>query len=243
MNRDSRPTTREFFNRSSEQYHHNYRSGAIRVNPALTEAARRLEPLLVGDVLCVGGLWSPAKLDQVSARVTVVDSAAAMLPYWKDYDTRLLCADGRQLPFADNSFDFVVLPMVLHHIVGNSARTARRNVRKVFSEAHRLLRCGGTISIIDFTLPRLVYGAELALAPITRRLLGARGIPLVVMHSASFYESELRDAGFEHIDVARLSHGRSLVQLVSPVVGLPWFKLPLWALPTRTCQIFARSNE
>lgn len=52
----------------------------------------------------------------------------------KTEDLNVMKGYGENLPFADNSFDFVNLAQVLEHV---------QNPRKVVSEIHRILRPGG----------------------------------------------------------------------------------------------------
>jgi SAM-dependent methyltransferase len=89
-------------------------------------------------------------------------------------EVRTARADAESLPFADESFDLVLGHAVLHHLP---------NLRRAFSEFHRVLRPGGRIVFAGepsrvgdriATLPK--RGAGLV-APIWRRVLGASPAP------------------------------------------------------------------
>ncbi|HTU94990.1 MAG TPA: class I SAM-dependent methyltransferase [Solirubrobacteraceae bacterium] len=80
-------------------------------------------------------------------------------------------ADAESLPFADESFDLVLGHAVLHHLP---------NLRRAFSEFHRVLRPGGRIvfagepSRLGDRIASVPKRGAHALAPTWRRLLRAR---------------------------------------------------------------------
>src|ERR1700754_2308735 len=80
-------------------------------------------------------------------------------------------ADAESLPFADESFDLVLGHAVLHHLP---------NLRRAFSEFHRVLRPGGRIvfagepSRLGDRIASVPKRGAHALAPAWRRLLRAR---------------------------------------------------------------------
>lgn len=85
-------------------------------------------------------------------------------------------ADAESLPFPDASFDLVLGHAVLHHLP---------NLRRAFAEFHRVLRPGGRIAFAgepsrlgDRIASYPKRGAGLV-APVWRRLLGARPAPPV----------------------------------------------------------------
>src|ERR1700759_5222767 len=80
-------------------------------------------------------------------------------------------ADAASLPFADESFDLVLGPAVLHHLP---------NLRRAFSEFHRVLRPGGRIvfagepSRLGDRIASVPKRGAHALDPALRRVLRAR---------------------------------------------------------------------
>lgn len=52
-----------------------------------------------------------------------------------------------QLPFKNNSFDFVVARSVLHHLIGSSRKKSKENCRIAVSEMMRITKDGGYICI------------------------------------------------------------------------------------------------
>jgi SAM-dependent methyltransferase len=83
-------------------------------------------------------------------------------------------ADAESLPFSDESFDLVLGHAVLHHLP---------NLRRAFSEFHRVLRPGGRIvfagepSRLGDRIASVPKRGAHALAPTWRRLLRARPAP------------------------------------------------------------------
>jgi ubiquinone/menaquinone biosynthesis C-methylase UbiE len=83
-------------------------------------------------------------------------------------------ADAESLPFADQSFDLVLGHAVLHHLP---------NLRRAFTEFHRVLRPGGRIvfagepSRVGDRIASLPKRGANALAPMWRRLIGASPAP------------------------------------------------------------------
>jgi SAM-dependent methyltransferase len=83
-------------------------------------------------------------------------------------------ADAEALPFADQSFDLVLGHAVLHHLP---------DLRRAFSEFHRVLQPGGRIAFagepsrFGDRLAAIPKRGAAALAPLWRRLLGAGTAP------------------------------------------------------------------
>jgi SAM-dependent methyltransferase len=83
-------------------------------------------------------------------------------------------ADAESLPFADQSFDLVLGHAVLHHLP---------NLRRAFTEFHRVLRPGGRIvfagepSRVGDRIASLPKRGANALAPVWRRVMGASPAP------------------------------------------------------------------
>lgn len=77
------------------------------------------------------------------ARLTGVDASSQAVRYTRNRGHEAKVADALHLPFADNSFDTVLLLDVIEHI---------RDDAKVIKEARRVLKSGGTIII---TVPAL----------------------------------------------------------------------------------------
>ena len=227
---------RDFFDEHTDEYHDLPDSGYRRFH---TITAGRIERAISGRILSVGGLWSQAEVDAERIALTVADVSSAMLRRWQSQEIRSVLCDARDIPFAEASFDHLVFPLVLHHIADGSARRARANVARAVDQAYRVLGDGGTLWISEFSLPWAVYSLQHVLAPATRLVLSAAGIPMPIMHTADFYVRVLSERGFDptvhriHAEDARAS------DLIRPVIGLPWLRVPRMLYPLRTVLIEA----
>ena len=185
------------------------------------EFGETLNAALSGEVLCVGGLYDHIDLSSSRLSVTVVDVSKTMLSVYESRGVKVQLGDARSLPCPSESVDHIVFPLVLHHITGTGVHEARENVLLCFREALRVLRPGGVVWAKEIFVSGAIYPAELALAPITRRLLATRRIPLVIFHSWGFYHSRLEAAGFSDVSLTRSeAQGGRWYDLVRPVIGL-----------------------
>jgi SAM-dependent methyltransferase len=64
------------------------------------------------------------------------------------------------LPFADESFDCVVMQNVFHHVTGRTAAGNHANLRRGMREIHRCLARGGKAVVVESTVGRLFHGFE-----------------------------------------------------------------------------------
>jgi SAM-dependent methyltransferase len=110
-------------------------------------------------------------------------------------------ADAESLPFADSSFDLVLGHAVLHHLP---------NLRRAFTEFHRVLRPGGRIvfagepSRVGDRIASLPKRGAGAVAPAWRRLMRASAAP----PPAGSGESDEKDHGLERfVDIHAFAPG------------------------------------
>ena len=87
-----------------------------------------------------------ARIVGASGLVTGIDPSSGMLRNAQvPGGVRLVGGAVEQLPFADASFDFVIMGYALRHIT---------DLLLAFRECHRVLRPGGRICILEITLPQ-----------------------------------------------------------------------------------------
>jgi SAM-dependent methyltransferase len=213
-----------FFDKQAADYQRPGRNHGMR--PFHVVTAGKIEAGIGGDVLCIGGVWARGTVPS-GVKLVVADLSLAMLQGWRDQGLDAVQADARDLPFGDQSFDHVVLPLILHHVAGESVLEARTQVARVLAETHRVLRPRGVCWISEFCVSAAVYAAEQVLAPLTRRVLALGDIPLVVMHSAKFYHEALQAQRFVDIEVETIVPvGAHAWDPITPIIGVPWFKVP-----------------
>lgn len=227
-----------FWDRQAARYNRGARGGDTHHQ----RTADRLEAELAGRVVCVGGLWAAADPARVRARVTVVDVAHRMLRHYAAAGFFALQADARALPLAGASCDHVVLPLILHHVTGRRGDAAAALAAAAVHEAVRSLRPGGRIWIKEIVVSPAVYRLERLASPLTRRLLARVGVPLVVFHSAGFFRRTLAAAGCRDVEVwPSGAPGERWSDVIAPVIGLPWLKVPRFLVPVRYVLISARA--
>lgn len=92
-----------------------------------------------------GGTGELANFLPQNLEVTVADPSEAMLKKGKAKDfkqeVKHVLADGADLPFADNYFDYLTISDALHHFT---------EVEKALNEAVRVLKPGGKLYILEF---------------------------------------------------------------------------------------------
>ncbi len=98
--------------------------------------------------------------------VTGVDPSPGMLAQTKlPAEVRLLQGRAEELPVADNDYDFVSMGYALRHL---------SDLGRVFGEFHRVLRPGGSFSVLEITRPQSKL-ASILLRAYMRGLVPALG--------------------------------------------------------------------
>lgn len=228
----------QFFNTNAGAYH-GTDAGMGTVNEL---AARHIEEGVSGRVLSIGGVWPRHSPEAVSKLdLVVADVSEEMLRPHREAGLSTVLDDARGLSFRDDSFDHVVLPLVLHHITEQSWRAARREVNKVLGEVGRVLNRGGRVWISEFSVRRPIYWAQAVAAPITRLVLSFMDIPLVVMHTTEFYRCVLLRENFSEITSYYPDPPcASWRDPIRPIIGLPWLRVPRVLYPVRPVVLSAR---
>jgi ubiquinone/menaquinone biosynthesis C-methylase UbiE len=227
-----------FWNRMAEGYNRENRNrGHHRIG------AEILHENLSGSVLSVGGLWAEARLDGTRFDVTVLDISERMLEHYASRGVRTILGDARDMDVESGSYDHVVFPLMLHHLTGHGAGDSRLFVRQALAESKRVLKGEGTIWIKEIVVPTIVYGVELGLARVTKRVLRWRGVPLVILHSLRFWSDALERTGFVDVSLhpCDVSTGR-WSDMIPPIIGLPSLKVPRFLVPVRNMMISGRTS-
>ena len=175
--------------------------------------ARRVE-LRAGDRLLEIGCGEGANLHHLRQAGAIrfgIDYSAPKTSFARRHtDAHTATADAARLPFADETFDAVLIRDVLHHI---------GDVPSVLAEAHRVLHRGAKLTLLEPNRASPLIWAQAALIPAERGVL--RSTP-------AHLQALLEAAGFQ---VTRQSFDQPFPierVLLHPVLGLPSLaELPL----------------
>ena len=151
-----------------------YARSETTLKPVYDAAREELDRRVFGrDLLDVGGGgMAPYDLSR-PASVTALDLSPAMLER-TPAGVRRTVGDARRMPFADASFDAVLFNLSLHHI---------ERPGEALAEAVRVLRPGGELLVYEPVLSPALFALERAAAPLTRAILAAFGVPMVLFQS------------------------------------------------------------
>jgi SAM-dependent methyltransferase len=141
----------------------------------------------------------------------------------KATDAQTVTADAARLPFADGSFDAVLIRDVLHHVDDPTA---------VLGEARRVLRAGGRLTLLEPNIESPAIMFQATLVPAERRLRrSTRGRLRSLLHDGGFVIT--REAAEHPFPIDRV--------LLHPKMGMPSLaELPFLAGALRTVDAVAR---
>lgn len=163
-----RQWVRNIFSRTAGDYDRVERAMAVGTGSGYRRRALINAGLHYGMVLVDVGVGTGLVAREAAAivgdptRVTGVDPSSGMLEHAKvPVGVRLLAGSAEHLPLADASVDFVSMGYALRHL--DDFATA-------FGEFQRVLRPGGTLAILEITMPRNSW-ARWALKTYMRRIV------------------------------------------------------------------------
>jgi SAM-dependent methyltransferase len=166
-----------------------------------------------------------AMMAETGATVTGVDLVPAMIALARTLHPEIAFveANAEQLPFADDTFDAVLINFAIHHFARPDA---------VFTEIRRVLAPGGRF-VFAGPIEQFGFGAFIAglTAHHTMEVL-AHG-PLYLEATREDYENLVKEAGFASYEVA--VHQLTLrVPSLEPVLQTGWAMCQLAELPQET---------
>ena len=186
LQRRRREETRSYFDRVAATFGEQILPG--RTWEGLARALLRLIPPGRYADLGIGDGLLTMMLAEVADSVTAVDLSPEMLAQLDQRarkkglsNIELVEAAIDDLPLPDESFDVVVLSQALHHVDAPE---------RALGEAHRVLRAGGKLLVIDL----LAHGEEWVREKLQHRHLGFTETAL---------ERLIAESGFEHASVQR----------------------------------------
>lgn len=154
-------------------------------------AADYLNAEVRGNVLVVGGVWDYFKWGSNINAITVLDMSEKMLKIYCPEGAHAVIGDLYTYEFNQECFDTIVFSLVLHHTARGNWRRCENRIEEAVHKAHRWLKRGGRLLIVEYCPHPAWQPLQRALLPVTRSFLTFFKQPLVVMHTSEFYKSVL----------------------------------------------------
>jgi len=79
--------------------------------------------------------------------------------------------DALQIPFPSESFDGVLMSMLIHHLVGKTVTESLDNVHIAIREAFRVLTFGGKLIVVESCIPPWFFLVERFIFPVASRII------------------------------------------------------------------------
>jgi ubiquinone/menaquinone biosynthesis C-methylase UbiE len=193
------------------------------VNPVLT---RRVS----GRVLCLGSGPVMNFADTHTEQVVCLDLSENMLQRLPARDgVHPVCADAQRLPFADASFDFVVVPFLIHHMGMDTPLDTDRAVSLMLQDVRRVLKREGRLLVVDLFLPAILEVMLRSLYAPATALLNSTGRPMMYFYCIDNFRELLRNVKLNLDFDQRVDMNEKIM----PTLLLPQFKVPASWHPAR----------
>lgn len=129
-----------------------------------------------------------------------------------------------EIPLPQDSFDGVLMVMLIHHLVGKNVAASIENTQRAIDQAHRVLKPGGKMIIVESCVPAWFYQLEKILFPLAVRVIDKlTGHPATLQYPAKMLQKML-DKKFSKTQVTNVPIGKWVIILGKKV---PSFLLPV----------------
>jgi ubiquinone/menaquinone biosynthesis C-methylase UbiE len=116
------------------------------------------------------------------------------------------------LPENDDSFDMVLMVMLLHHLTGHDWQSSWRNTCQALREGWRVLKPGGRLLVVESCVPGWFFQLEKpALWVMSRLVKSIFSHPITLQFPAFMIADELRKR-FDLVQVSAIPKGRFVLQ-------------------------------
>jgi SAM-dependent methyltransferase len=117
-----------------------------------------------------------------------------------------------ELPFPDESFDTVLMVMLIHHLIGHSVAESLLNAQRAVAEGLRVLSPGGKLIIVESCVPAWFYRFErMVFAPATKLIGRLLAHPATLQFTPATIASFIEDCGIK-AEVSPIPLGRWVLQ-------------------------------
>jgi SAM-dependent methyltransferase len=160
-----------FFREHHEAYRQNIQAldTYASIRTAINDALRGVQRLLdIGN----GGVFD--------YDTTIVPSIVALDLFFEEPPAAFACppnvtlktGSALAIPEPSDSFDGVLMVMLIHHLVGPTVDDSLGNVEGACREAFRVLRPGGKLIVVESCVPSWFYAFERLVFPLASRFIG-----------------------------------------------------------------------
>lgn len=199
------------------------------------ETQRNVNEAISQELLGVGRLLDVGNGGVFEYDTGLVDEITAVDLFLDDIDpatvpTNVRLRQGSVLALEDpaETYDAVLLAMVIHHLTGPDARSTVANVEQAIRECTRVLKPGGKLVVADAFVPGWFFRLETLAFPLLRLAPRAVGHPPAMQHTLKRTGS-LMARGLAGVRSRRIPTGAFLL-----IYGLP---VPVLLTPTRPALI------
>jgi len=213
----------------------------VSTRDSLQEIRMIVEPRMGKKVLDVGNGGIKEFNSAQTSLYVGVDFSQEMLKKGESEGIHKVCGEALKLAFRDGSFDTLFYRSLLHHLAGKNLRETIQMVKMALGQGFVCLQTEGNVLIIEPCLPSFFERVEKLLYHLSRAFFFLTKQSNVFLFSAGTLTRALLESGFREIKVWKIDdRGRSRWELISPMIGLSFIKIPRGLNPTRRTIFEAR---